>query len=205
MERSEAAVIDLGRLDARALATTWAAAAPFPHLVLDDVVVEADLEALRAAAAIEPLYLERSELVDARGSAPTPWHPTLAALAAALATPATLAAVGAISGRAVTRVEARSYLYLPGHYLLPHTDSGLGLGRQVAFTLYLGPHAEVAGGELELFRCTLVRGELTAAAPAVRIPYRSGRLVLFEVSDRSLHQVREVTAGDRRSVAGWFS
>jgi len=33
---------------------------------------------------------------------------------------------------------------------------------------------------------------------------RANRLVVFDVSDGSLHQVREVVSGLRISLAGWF-
>ena len=61
------------------------------------------------------------------------------------------------------------------------------------------------GGELELFRCEVDdAGEIVATAPAARIAHRPNRLVLFDVSATSLHQIREVTSGARLSLAGWF-
>jgi Rps23 Pro-64 3,4-dihydroxylase Tpa1-like proline 4-hydroxylase len=40
--------------------------------------------------------------------------------------------------------------------------------------------------------------------PAKRIEPKASRLVLFAVSETALHQVREVTSGDRASIAGWL-
>ena len=46
--------------------------------------------------------------------------------------------------------------------------------------------------------------ELISARPAHRVEPRANRLVLFDVTNASLHQVREVLAGNRVSLAGWF-
>jgi len=43
-----------------------------------------------------------------------------------------------------------------------------------------------------------------ATEPAGQIEPRPNRLVVFEVSEASLHQVREVIGGLRISLAGWF-
>lgn len=196
--------LDVERWDRAALATAWAAATPFPHVVIDGALDAAQVAALGAAVRAEPHWPERSEIVDGMASASVFQHPTLAGLAAALGAPASLAAVGAITGKPLTRVEVRSYVYLAGGYLLPHTDGRAELGRQVAFAAYLSPDGSCQGGELELYRCTVADGDIVATEPVRVIEHRAGRLVLFDVSTVSLHQIREVTAGARVSLAGWF-
>ncbi len=196
--------IDFGRWDVDALARAWSAATPFQHAVIDGAVTDDQLDALRTAVGQEPHLPERSEIVDGMGSAETMQHPTLQAFAASLGSAAGLSTVHAITGRAVTRVEARSYIYLRGGYLLPHTDHRLDIGRRVAWAAYLSPPGTCTGGELELFRCTLDGRTIVATEPACRIEHRANRLVMFEVSDASLHQIREVTDGARVSLAGWF-
>lgn len=192
----------IDRWDTAALATAWAAAAPFPHVIVDDVFDGAVLDELRAALAHEPHLGERSEIVDGLGSAPGFEQPRLAAFAAALDAPDLLAAVRVITGKDVQRAEVRSYLYPPGGYLLPHTDHQRRIGRQVAFAAYV--HDSCSGGELELFDCTMDGDRIVATEPACAIEPRCNRLVLFDVSTRSLHQIREVTAGARVAFAGWF-
>jgi Rps23 Pro-64 3,4-dihydroxylase Tpa1-like proline 4-hydroxylase len=119
--------------------------------------------------------------------------------------PAVVDAVNAITGKRVSTVEVRSYCYVTGGYLLPHTDGMRSLGRQIAFAAYLSVDGQCEGGELELFRCEVdARGDVAVAAPARVIEHRANRLVLFDVSETSLHQIREVTAGSRVSLAGWF-
>jgi Rps23 Pro-64 3,4-dihydroxylase Tpa1-like proline 4-hydroxylase len=100
-----------------------------------------------------------------------------------------------ITGKPVTRAELCAYAYRPGHYLLPHTDHQDGLARLLAFAYYLPTPTPPDGGELELF-CGLASAKL--------IEPRANRLVVFDVGDRTLHQVREVLAGLRLSLAGWF-
>ena len=89
----------------------------------------------------------------------------------------------------------RAYAYRPGHYLLPHTDHQDGLLRQLAYAYYLPSPEPPTGGELELF-ANMQSAKLIAP--------RDNRLVIFEVGDTSLHQVREVLSGLRISLAGWF-
>ena len=195
----------LGAWDVPALARAWRAAQPFPHVVIDGMVSDAALVALRDAIAREPHAIERSELVDCYASAEELVDPDLAAFAAAMRAPAVLDAVHTITGKRVSTVEVRSYCYVTGGYLLPHTDGMRSAGRQIAFAAYLSVDGQCEGGELELFRCELdARGDIAAAESAKVIEHRGNRLVLFDVSASSLHQIREVTAGSRVSLAGWF-
>ncbi len=109
-----------------------------------------------------------------------------------------------ITGKAVTRADMRAYAYRPGHYLLPHSDHQDGLTRALAYAYYLPSPEPPRGGELELFACRVEGGEIVATDSALMIEPRGNRLVIFDVSDVSLHQVREVLGGLRISLAGWF-
>jgi Rps23 Pro-64 3,4-dihydroxylase Tpa1-like proline 4-hydroxylase len=195
----------LGVWDVPALARAWRAAEPFPHVVIDGMVSEAAFVALRDALAREPHAVERTELVDCYASADELVDPELQAFGAAMRAPAVLEAMHAITGKRVSTVEVRSYCYVTGGYLLPHTDGMRTYGRQIAFAAYLSLDGQCEGGELELFRCEVgADGDIATAEPATRIEHRGNRLVLFDVSETSLHQIREVTAGSRVSLAGWF-
>ena len=98
----------------------------------------------------------------------------------------------------------RAYAYRPGHYLLPHSDHQHGLQRVLAYAYYLPSPQPAAGGELELFRCRIDNDAIVATDSELLIEPRANRLVVFDVSDVSLHQVREVVGGLRISLAGWF-
>jgi 2OG-Fe(II) oxygenase superfamily len=196
-------MIDPAKWDLLKRANEWRAARPFAHVVIDDLVDTDSLAALCTAVSAEAHWPNRGEIFDLLGSADNVQHPTLRAFHAELAAPEKLAAVRALTGRPVDRVDLRSYVYMPGHYLLPHTDCRTGGGRQVAYAYYLYSR-ETEGGELELFDCDMNGDEISATRPAVRIEPRENRMVIFEVTPASLHQVREVVRGARVSLSGWF-
>ena len=189
--------------DEAALAAAWCAASPFPHLVIDDLVEPASLEHLLAILDEEPVHPYGSDLFAFEATAPDPTTPELRTLRDQFA--ATLApALTRITGKPVTRVDMRAYAYRPGHYLLPHSDHQHGLRRVLAYAYYLPSPEPPAGGELELFRCRVDDTAIVATESALVIEPRANRLVVFDVSDVSLHQVREVVGGLRISLAGWF-
>jgi hypothetical protein len=193
--------IDSTRWDVPALAASWRAAQPFSHVVIDHLVAEDCLVELCQAVAAEPHWPNRGEIFDMMGSAEDVQHPLLRAFHESLI--ACAPAVQAISGKPVRRADLRSYVYVDGSYLLPHSDCQQPLGRLVAYAYYVWTQG-CRGGELELFDVTLENGRAVATRPAKLIEARANRLVLFDVHPASLHQVREVEAGARLSLSGWF-
>ena len=192
------------RWDLAALAAEWRAARPFPHLVLDDFLDEDGLSALRQGVAGEPHWPHRSEIVECMASAAQVQGPNLRAFAAQLGGEDTRRALAAITGTPTSCVEVRSYVYLAGSYLLPHSDHRAGIDRRLAFVLYLSQPEGWHGGELDLYRCHFEGGEITGTTVETTIEPRPNRLALLQVSEASLHRVREVTFGARVSLAGWF-
>ncbi len=176
---------------------------PFRYVAFDDVLPEGELAALMEVLDEEPVEHYASDIFAFDATAPEPTTEAFRALrrdfAAALAP-----VLSAASGRQVTRVDMRAFAYRPGHYLLPHTDHQEGLGRVLAYIFYLPTPEPPVGGELELYRCAAEGGELVTINSAKLVEPRPNRLVVFEVSELSLHQVREVMAGLRLSLAGWF-
>lgn len=187
--------------DEAALARAWRAATPFPHVVIDDLAEDPD--ALLAILEEEHVDRYEGDLFVFEASAPEPRSDELRAVRASFAA-ALAPALSRITGRPVGRADMRAYAYRVGHYLLPHTDHRDGLGRVLAYAYYLPSPAPPQGGELELYRCDVAAGEITSVASARVIAPRANRLVVFEVGDASLHQVREVLGGLRISLAGWF-
>src|SRR5262245_23118049 len=122
--------------DELALAETWRAARPFPHLVLDDVLAAAQLDELMALLDEEPVAPYEADIFRFDATAPEPTTGELRALrddfAAALAP-----ALSRITARPVSRVDLRAFAYRAGNYLLPHTDHQDGLGRVLAYVFYL--------------------------------------------------------------------
>jgi hypothetical protein len=189
--------------DEAALGVAWRAAAPFPHLVVDDVVAADELGALLLRVDEEPLSPWRAEHYAFDASAPEPRSDALRTLrddfALVFAAP-----LSRITGRVVARADMRVYAYGPGHHLLPHTDHQDAVGRALAYAYYLPSPDPPEGGELELYACALDGPDVVRASSSSLIPPRANRLVVFEVSHASLHQVREVMSGVRISLAGWF-
>jgi len=187
---------ELGPRDEATLAAAWHAAAPFPYVVLDDVVPAGDLMEVLDD---EGVARYEGDLFVFDASPPNGLAELRVQFAAALAP-----LLSRVTGKQVSRADMRAFAYRPGHYLLPHTDHQDGLARVLAYAYYLPSPEPPRDGELELFRCELRAGELVTTEPAVRIEPRPWRLVVFDVSDVSLHQVREVLGGLRISLAGWF-
>ena len=182
--------------DEQALAVAWRAAQPFPHLILDDVVAERRAGGDARGGARRAL---RGRHLLLRGDGARALADVQAAFGAQLAP-----SLARITGKPVARAELRAYAYRPGHFLLPHSDHQDGLRRLLAFAYYLPTPAPPRGGELELYRCTMAGGEIVATESVATIEPRAHRLVVFDVSDVTLHQVREVLGGLRLSLAGWF-
>jgi 2OG-Fe(II) oxygenase superfamily len=189
--------------DEHELARRWRAARPFPHLVFDDFVPEAALPEMLAVLEDEPVEHYEGDIFAFDASAAEPATPALRALRASFAS-ALIPPLSRIADRPLRRVDMRAYAYRAGHYLLPHTDHQDDLARAVAYAYYLPSPAPPSGGELEMFSCRAENGALVSTESAQIIEPRPNRLVVFEVSALSLHQVREVLDGLRISLAGWF-
>lgn len=173
-------------------------AAPFAHLVADDLLAPEDLRALQAAFLEEPRVRLESEIYShERGNSP-PAHPVLQAFCARLLQQRRR--LEELFGLTLTWLDGAAYLYKTSDYLLPHSDKGGS--RALAYAFYLWPCSR--GGELLLFDCTTRGSEIVRTRPAKLVEPRANRLVLFAVSEIALHQVREVTEGERASIAGWF-
>jgi hypothetical protein len=192
--------------DEAQLARAWREAAPFPHVVLDGALADGQLPALLELLEDEGVEPSQSDLFSFEATAAEPATAALRGLRDAL-TALWAPRLGRIAGLpegALRRIDLRAYAYRPGHYLLPHTDHQAPLGRVLAYAYYLPTPEPPRGGELELYACRIAGGELHDISSAEVIEPRPNRLVVFEVSDRSLHQVREVLSGLRLSLAGWF-
>lgn len=204
MPPSAESTIDVARWNVADLAATFRDARPFPYVVIDNLVDALWMEQLVRAYADEPATHIHDEIFEMMASGASFEEPVLGAFREAFSAPPVLAAISSITGTTITRVSMRAQAFFAGHYLLPHTDHQRDVGRAVAYAFYLDTPETVTGGELELFDGVFADGEFVSTTPAVRIAAIPNRLVLFDVGDRSLHQVREVIGGVRLSLSGWF-
>jgi len=186
--------------DEDVLAQAWRTATPYPHIVVEDAVAPGALPALMATLEEEPVERYAGDIFVFDASPAKQATPELFAIRDAFAA-AFLGPLSRITGKLLARADMRAYAYHPGHYLLPHSDHHDESWRSVAFAPAPQPPQ---GGELELFACRITAGEIVETTSARVIEPRANRLVVFDVSDVSLHQVREVVAGLRISLAGWF-
>lgn len=197
-------LIDVARLALPLLARNFRRARPFPHVAIDGFLAPEALAELRAAFDWEQHFPQQDDIYSFLASADPPRQALLRQFGEELSQKPMRAAVEAITGRATTHADVRGFVYLPGHYLLPHTDGRASFRRAVAYVYYLDLLGPLRGGDLLLFKCSLRGEEVSRAKPTRRIVPKRNRLLLFEVTHASLHQVREVLQGARMSLAGWF-
>jgi Rps23 Pro-64 3,4-dihydroxylase Tpa1-like proline 4-hydroxylase len=181
--------------DEAALAEAWRTSRPFAHVVIDELVRSQELPELFAILEEEPVDRYVADLYDFDATAPEPTTPAFRDLRVTFAA-ALAPALSRITGKPVTRADMRAFAYRPGHYLLPHTDHQVELDRQLAYAYYLPSPEPPLGGELDLYDAD--------QQLARSIEPRGNRLVVFDVGELTLHQVREVEGGMRLSLAGWF-
>jgi hypothetical protein len=190
-------LIDFDRLerDLPELASTYQSATPFPHVVLDDVVLPGPLEdAYREFDAIDEAtwrkYLHVNERKYANTDATT-WGPTLQGLAEAFASERFLAFLGALSGvdgllPDLTLDGGGLHRSLPGGYLNVHADFTAHhvhehWRRRVNLLLYLNPTWDPGwGGDLELWTRDMSHCEATVSPVG-------NRILLFSTDEDAYH------------------
>ena len=204
-------------LDEDALRRAYAAAQPFPFLVIDGFLEARFAQELAAALpSLESARLAGREFraVNERGKVqvtrPEAFSPAVRALNELMASQALLDLLGRITGiRGLLADEelvgGGVHLMASGSHLDVHVDFNLiaerGIYRRLNVLLFLNEGWDDAwGGELELWD-EGVRHRHHAFAP------RLNRLVLFETSERSFHGVRKVLCpqgATRRSFATYY-
>ena len=100
----------------------------------------------------------------------------------------------------LSSIDMSAYVYGLGDFLLPHDDQVEG--RIIAYSLHLTPEiTEEIGGALNIFKAD--KEGKSKLADSIIPEYNS--LIMFEVSDRSWHQVSEIVADIQRlTVTGWY-
>ncbi len=99
-------------------------------------------------------------------------------------------------------VDCMSSIYSDTDYLLCHDDELDG--RKIAFMLYLTSLDEKDGGQLYLYDAD---DDTNSPVNIIKkiIPNKN-QLTLFEVTEKSFHEVEEISSEDklRVSISGWF-
>ncbi|MBI4150277.1 2OG-Fe(II) oxygenase [Candidatus Woesearchaeota archaeon] len=99
-------------------------------------------------------------------------------------------------------IDAAGQTYTAGDHLLPHDDRLAG--RKIAYLYYLTKNfTKSDGGQLDFFASNAKTKHPATIMKSI-IPHFN-TLVLFKVSERSFHQVREIISNKKRiSIGGWF-
>ncbi len=205
--------MEFGPERAAAARTAFAAARPFPHLVIDDfLTTEGKAGAADFPAGDWPgwrLFLDDYQKEKRTCNDIETMPRSMAALIDECSTPRFLAFLEAVTG--IGGLLTDPYLdggglhcSGPGGVLAPHTDfhlyKRLNLYRAINLLIYLNPDwSEADGGGLELYG----PGD---TAPAVSVTPVLGRAVIFRTDDRSIHGFTEPVAPDRwrRSIALYY-
>tara|TARA_Y100000758_G_C15988382_1_gene399551 strand:- start:210 stop:785 length:576 start_codon:yes stop_codon:yes gene_type:complete len=100
----------------------------------------------------------------------------------------------------LSSIDLAAYVYGLGDFLLPHDDQVEG--RTIAYSLHLTPEiTEKTGGALNIFKAN--KEGKSKLVDSILPEYNS--LIMFEVSDRSWHQVSEITSDIQRlTLTGWY-
>jgi len=94
-------------------------------------------------------------------------------------------------------------LYQNTNYLLPHDDRLEN--RSLAFLYYLSGLEKKDGGSLALYDTKKISGKETPNKIVKRIVPQFNTMVIFQVSNRSFHEVEELLQKKQRlTISGWF-
>ncbi len=108
--------------------------------------------------------------------------------------------LSSISGLKITNADFHATKYVKTNYLLPHDDQLEG--RKIAYIYYLSNLKKEEGGAFEFFSVDEKNKPLLVEKSVLPV---ANSLFLFEVSDKSFHQVSEVLKDAQRyALAGWF-
>ncbi len=173
---------------------------PFSHLVMPRFLVTAVYIQLRQALLQEPFELKSSDLFemyqtkDLRTASGI-----LKEFQAFLSSRQMHNCIKNVTGISTKgSVDASGSLYKNTQYLLPHDDRLES--RKVAFMLYCSSLRTKEGGQLDMFSSDQHNPTLVQQSYCPE----ENTFIIFEVSHKSWHQVREVIDANRFSIGGWF-
>ena len=176
---------------------------PYPHVVVKDFLDEQTLDLVTYALAGLEYDFDESDLFSYLSFGLTDVdHPVINILRDDLGDSSWRKKVASSFGvKPLSKIDLSAYVYGLGSFLLPHDDQVEG--RVIAYSLHLTDIEMTAksGGALYIYEANEAgKSELVKTI----IPeYNS--LIMFEVSDKSWHQVGEILEDIQRlTVTGWY-
>ena len=176
---------------------------PFPHVIVKDFLDEQTLDLVTYALAGLEYDFDEADLFNYLSFGLTDVdHPVINILRDDLGDETWRAKVAERFGvKSLSKIDMSAYVYGLGSFLLPHDDQVEG--RIIAYSLHL---TDVEMTEKMVGALDLYEADETGVSKLVKsiIPeYNS--LIMFEVSDKSWHQVNEVLEDILRlTVTGWY-
>lgn len=176
---------------------------PFPHVVVRNFLDSPTLDlAIDALAGLEYDFKESDlfsywasvELTDVN-------HPAINIIRDDLGDQAWRKKVAeSFKVKKLSSIDIAAYVYGLGDFLLPHDDQVEG--RIIAYSLHLTPEiTDKMGGALNIFKAD--KDGKSKLVDSLIPEYNS--LIMFEVSDRSWHEVNEIVMDIQRlTVTGWY-
>ena len=176
---------------------------PYPHVVVKNFLDEQTLDLVTYALAGLEYDFDESDLFSYLSFGLTDVdHPVINILRDDLGDSSWRKKVASSFGvKSLSKIDLSAYVYGLGSFLLPHDDQVEG--RVIAYSLHLTDieMTDKSGGALYIYEANEVgKSELVKTI----IPeYNS--LIMFEVSDKSWHQVGEILEDIQRlTVTGWY-
>ena len=176
---------------------------PFPYVIVNDFLDSNTLDLVIDALAGLEYDFKESDLFSYWSSIDLTDidHPAINILRDDLGDSSWRKKVAASFGsKKLSSIDMAAYVYGLGDFLLPHDDQVEG--RVIAYSLHLTPEiTKKTGGSLNVFNASKEgKSELIESI----IP-KFNSLILFEVSNRSWHQVSEIMEDIQRlTVTGWY-
>ena len=165
---------------------------PYPHVVVKDFLDEQTLDLVTYALAGLEYDFDESDLFSYLSFGLTDVdHPVINILRDDLGDSTWRKKVASSFGvNSLSKIDLSAYVYGLGSFLLPHDDQVEG--RVIAYSLHLTDieMTDKSGGALHIYETIIPE-------------YNS--LIMFEVSDKSWHQVGEILEDIQRlTVTGWY-
>ncbi len=176
---------------------------PFPHVIVKDFLDEQTLDLVTYALAGLEYDFDESDLFSYLSFGLTDVdHPVINILRDDLGDEFWRTKVAEKFGvKALSKIDLSAYVYGLGSFLLPHDDQVEG--RIIAYSLHLTDieMTKKMGGALDIYEAD--ESGKSSLVKSIVPEYNS--LIMFEVSDKSWHQVSEILSDIQRlTVTGWY-
>lgn len=185
------------------LPTEFVTAKPFPHIYLDDLLIEDKLIMVTQALSEQNFDFKQSDLFSFHQTLDFEFieSPILSSFRNFLQSEAFIGFMEFITEIPLsTEIDCLGNIYADMDHLLCHDDELLE--RKIAFIFYLTDMDKTTGGTFHLFNTK--KGEPLEIVKSI-IPTQN-RFFFFKVTRTSFHEVGEVVGEDvyRVSISGWF-